>query len=69
MEGMLLPIIAAAAAMLLFFSGWQIVLAITNSEKRRLKQRLTSEGREQAISAAQKAVRSPRRRRPRWPAC
>jgi tight adherence protein B len=56
MEGMLLPIIAAAAAMLLFFSGWQIVLAITNSEKRRLKQRLTSEGREQAISAAQKAV-------------
>jgi tight adherence protein B len=56
MQGMLLPIIAAAAVMLLFVSGWQIVMALTNSEKRRLKQRLTSEGRAQVISAVQKAV-------------
>lgn len=44
MEGMFLPIVIAAAVTLLVFAAMQIVAALTDSEKRKLKQRLTSEG-------------------------
>jgi tight adherence protein B len=44
MDGMMLPIIAAAAVMLLVFSVTQIVASLADPEKRKLKQRLTTDG-------------------------
>ncbi len=42
MESMLLPILAAAAVMLVVFAGAQMVAALTNAEKRKLKSRLST---------------------------
>jgi tight adherence protein B len=56
MEGMLLPIIAATAVTLLVFSAARIIAALTDSEKRKLKQRLTGEGRPGLESVAQRQI-------------
>lgn len=44
MEGMLLPILIAAAVMLLVIGVTQVVMALTAAERRKLKQRLSNEG-------------------------
>lgn len=41
---MLLPILIAAAVVCLFWGAGQVILAMTNSDKRRLKQRLSQDG-------------------------
>src|SRR3954453_18020689 len=45
MDSQLVPIIAAAAVMLLVFSAGQIIAGLTSSEKRKLKERLSTDGR------------------------
>ncbi len=42
MDGLIIPIIAIAAAVGVF-AIWQIVSALTNGEKRKIKQRLSTE--------------------------
>jgi tight adherence protein B len=56
MEGMLLPIIAAVAVMLLVISAAQAIAGLTDPEKRKLKQRLSSEGRADVASAVQRNI-------------
>lgn len=51
MDNMLLPIVAGIAVILLVFSGWQIAVGIGGSDKRKIKQRLNSEGKEAATVA------------------
>jgi tight adherence protein B len=43
MDGMIIPIIAVAAA-LAAFAIWQVISALTDGEKRKIKQRLSTEG-------------------------
>jgi tight adherence protein B len=56
MDGMLLPIVAAVAVMLLVFGGMQIVATLTNPDKRKLKQRLSSEGHTVTASLVQRNI-------------
>jgi tight adherence protein B len=52
MDGNLLPILAAAAVMLLVVGAWRVVATVTDPERRKLKQRLAS-GTSNAASSAQ----------------
>lgn len=54
MDSMLLPIVAGLAVILLVFSGWQIAMNLANSQKRKLKQRLSADGKLDVPSAVQK---------------
>jgi len=56
MAGTFLPILAAIAVMLLVVAVWQLVAALTDAEKRKLKQRLSSEGGTQALSSVQRRI-------------
>jgi tight adherence protein B len=53
MEGMLLPIVAAGSVMLLVFGITRLVATLADAEKRKLKQRLSTEGRPGGASATQ----------------
>lgn len=54
MEGMLLPILIAASVMLLAYAIMQAVAALTDPEKRKLKERLSGEGRSEMSEAQRK---------------
>lgn len=54
MEGSLLPILIAASVMLLVYALWQITLAVANPDRRKLKERLTGEGRQEMTEAQRK---------------
>lgn len=56
MEGTFLPIVVAAAVMLMVFAVWQIVASATDPEKRKLKERLAGEGKNQELSEVQRRI-------------
>ncbi|WP_428936835.1 type II secretion system F family protein [Fontivita pretiosa] len=57
MEVMLLPILAAAAVMLLVWGGTQALASLTDAQKRKLKQRLSTGGRlDDASAIAQRNI-------------
>jgi tight adherence protein B len=56
MQGAFLPIIVCAAVMLLVYAIIQVVLGLTDSEKRKLKERLAGEGSGEEMSEVQKRI-------------
>jgi tight adherence protein B len=56
MDGMTIPILIAAAVALLVFAIVQIAAALTDSEKRKLKQRLGNETRASDLSTANRSI-------------
>ena len=56
MQGMFLPIIMALTVVLLFISAWQVFLAVTGRSKRKLQQRLTTNGQNVQGLAVQKGI-------------
>jgi tight adherence protein B len=56
MHSTYLPILIAAAVMLLVFGVWQIVAALADTERRKLQQRLSGEGTGSATSIAQHTI-------------
>jgi tight adherence protein B len=53
MDKNLLPILAAAAVMLLVFGAWRVIATVTDPERRKLKERLTASGTASVASSAQ----------------
>lgn len=56
MDSMFLPIVAASAVMLLVFTGWKVIAVLTDAERRKLKQRLSTEGRADIASTVQRNI-------------
>jgi tight adherence protein B len=51
MEGTYLPILVAAAVMLMAYAIWQVIASLTDPEKRKLKERLSGDGRQEMTEA------------------
>lgn len=56
MESMFLPILVAASVMLLVYGGGRMAVSLADAEKRKLKQRLSTEGGSQAMSAVHRSI-------------
>src|SRR3954447_21117942 len=56
MEGIFLPILVAVTVVLLFASAWQVFVTITGRNKRKLQQRLTTNGLHDQGSAVRKGI-------------